>query len=173
MKNLTIKEIVKICKAELLYGDESIVCSTFTKDTRTIKLGDTYIGIKGEKFDGNHFYKEAFDKGAVCAILEKDSFIKENDYSYGKPIILVGNTIDALKKLAEFKRKNSNATFVGVTGSVGKTSTRDLIYSVLREEYKTLKTEGNYNNNIGLPLTLLRLTDEEAAVIEMGMNAKG
>lgn len=170
---LTIEEITKICEGQLFCGDKSIICNIFTKDTRTIKEGDTYIGIKGDNFDGNLFYKEAFSKGANAVILEKSSFIKEENYSYNKPIILVDSAKVALKKLGEYKRNTSSACFVGITGSVGKTSTRDMIYSVLNREYKTLKTEGNYNNNIGLPLTLLRLTNEEAAVIEMGMNALG
>lgn len=170
-KDLTVKKIAEICEGELFCGQESQICKTFTKDTRTIKKGDTYIGIKGETFDGNLFYKEAFLKGAICAILEKDSFKTEADFIYDKPIILVKSSLKALKDLAEYKRNHSNALFVGVTGSVGKTSTKDMIYSVLKQEYKTLKTEGNYNNNIGLPLTLLRLNEEEAAVIEMGMNA--
>ncbi len=172
-KALTIEEITKICDGELFCGDKSVVCNTFTKDTRAIKEGDTYIGIKGDNFDGNLFYKEAFSSGANAVILEKSSFLEEENYSYNKPIILVDNARVALKKLGEYKRNTSSAYFVGVTGSVGKTSTRDVIYSVLNAEYKTLKTEGNYNNNIGLPLTLLRLTDEKAAVIEMGMNALG
>lgn len=174
MKNeLTVGKIVEICNGELLCGDENVICSSYTKDTRTITDGDTYIGIKGEKFDGNVFYKDAFSKGANAVILEKDSFILDQEYDCNKPIILVEDALVALKNMAEYKRKTTEALFVGVTGSVGKTSTRDMIYSVLKEGYKTLKTEGNFNNNIGLPLTLLRLTDEKAAVIEMGMNALG
>lgn len=168
---LTVKKIVELCKGELFCGDETIICKSFTKDTRTIQKGDVYIGIKGEKFDGNSFYEEAFLKGARVCILERGSFKKVEKGD--KTIILVENTIEALKDLAIFKRDNTEAFFVGVTGSVGKTSTRDMIYSVLKEKFKTLKTEGNYNNNIGLPLTLLRLEEEKAAVIEMGMNALG
>lgn len=171
MNEFTVKKIATICNAEIFCGEESTQCSTFMNDTRAIKNGDTYIGIKGAKFDGNLLYKEAFDSGAICAILEKDSFIEDKNYSYKNPIILVDSTLEALKKLAEYKRNNSSAYFVGVTGSVGKTSTRDMIYSVLNRKYKSLKTEGNYNSKIGLPLTLMRLEDEEAAVIEMGMNA--
>ena len=134
---LTVEKIAEICKAKIYSGNIDTICSTFVKDTRIIKQGDTYIGIKGEKFDGNNFYKSAFEKGANCVILEEKSFIIDECYNYDKPVILVNNTIDALKKLAEYKRNISKATFIGVTGSVGKTSTRDLIYSVLKEEYKT------------------------------------
>lgn len=172
IQELTVKKIVEICEGELFCGEENLVCKTFSKDTREIKKEDTYIGIKGEKFDGNLLYKEAFSAGAIACILEKNSFQKE-DFKDNKTIILVENTIEALKKLAVFKRENSHTYFVGVTGSVGKTSTRDMIFSALKENFSTLKTEGNYNNNIGLPLTLLRLQNEEVAVIEMGMNALG
>lgn len=171
--NFTIKDIISICDATLLCGDENVVCKNYTKDTRTINEGDTYIGIKGENFDGSAFYKEAFLKGANAVIIEKE-YVNNNDIEkQDKPIVVVDNAIKALKELAEVKRNNSKAKFVGVTGSVGKTSTRDMIYSVINSHYKTLKTEGNFNNDIGLPLTLLRLTDEEAAVIEMGMNHLG
>lgn len=168
---LTIKKIVEICQGELFSGDENLECISFTKDTRTLREGDVYIGIKGEKFDGNAFYQDAFSKGASAAILEKNSF--DRKYDGDRAIVLVEDSIEALRLLGMFKRDNTPAHFVGVTGSVGKTSTRDLIYSVVSESFKSLKTEGNFNNNIGLPLTLLRLQDEEAAVIEMGMNALG
>lgn len=173
MKILNIKDIVDITNGKLFCGDESTLCSSFSKDTRNISEGDVYIGIKGETFDGNLFYKDAFSKGACAAILESDSFKRLEDYDYDKPIVLVSNTLDALKKLGTYIRDNHDILFVGVTGSVGKTSTRDMIHSVLSEEYNTLKTNGNYNNNIGVPLTLLRLRNESAAVIEMGMNNLG
>ncbi len=170
---LSVKKITEICNGKLYCGNEDIVCSNFIKDTRIINNGDTYIGIRGANFNGNDFYIEAFNKGANCVIIEEDSFKVDNNFNYNKPIILVKDSIIALKNIAEYIRNNSNAKFIGVTGSVGKTSTRDMIYSVLNSEFKTLKTEGNFNNNIGLPLTIMRLADEEAAVIEMGMNHLG
>ncbi len=172
-KELTVRDIVYICNAKLFCGNESIKLKTFSKDTRTIKNNDTFIGIKGNSFDGNLLYKEAFEKGANCAILEESKFKIDNDYVYDKPIILVKDSIDALRKIALYIRSNSDALFVAVTGSVGKTSTRDMIYSVVSKEYNTLKTDGNYNNNIGLPLTIMKLKDEECAIIEMGMNNLG
>lgn len=168
--NLTIKKLCDICHGELIGNDANIFAPSFSKDTRTINPGDIYIGIKGENFDGNLLYNEAFNKGAICAIIEKASFDNKDAL---KPIILVNNSINALKDIGEYYRNNSDATFIAVTGSVGKTSTRDMIYSVVSTKYKSLKTEGNYNNNIGLPLTLTRLTDEKCAVIEMGMNNLG
>lgn len=170
---LSVKEITKICDGKLYCGNEDVICSNYVKDTRIINDGDTYIGIIGANFNGNDFYIDAFKKGANCVILEEDSFKIDDSFKYNKPIILVKNSIDALKNIAEYIRNNSLAKFIGVTGSVGKTSTRDMIYSVLNSEFKTLKTEGNFNNNIGLPLTIMRLTDELMAVIEMGMNHLG
>ncbi len=172
MNDLNVKKIIEICDGYLYCGDENEICTLFSKDTRTIKKGDTYIGIKGTNFDGNLFYKEAIKNGATVCILEKSSF-KNIDIEKKATIILVDNSIKTLKNLAIYKRNNSQAIFIGITGSVGKTSTRDMIYSVLNEKFKTLKTIGNYNNNIGLPLTLLRLKDEEVAVVEMGMNNLG
>lgn len=170
---LSVKKIVELCNGELYCGNDDIVCSNFIKDTRIIQPGDTFIGIKGENYNGNDFYVEAFNKGANCAIIEKKYFKKEDYFNYDKPIVLIDDSIKMLKILATYVRNISDAYFIGVTGSVGKTSTRDMIYSVLKEEFKTLKTEGNFNNNIGLPLTIMRMTDEKAAVIEMGMNHLG
>lgn len=167
---LTVKKILEITNGTLYCGDENTVLKTYCKDTRILNKDDVYIGIKGENFDGNSLYKEAFDKGASACILDDTTNI---DKKYDKPIILVKDTILALKEIATYIRDNSNALFIAVTGSVGKTSTRDMIYSVISQKYKTLKTEGNYNNNIGLPLTIMKLTNEEAAVIEMGMDKSG
>lgn len=170
---IKVKDILKICNAKLYCGDENIICSSFNKDTRTINNNDTYIGIKGANFDGNSLYKEAFSKGANACILEKDYFVEDKNYDYNKPIILVNNSKEALKNIASYIRDNSTSTFIAVTGSVGKTSTKDMIYNVLSTEYNTLKTIGNYNNDIGLPLSLMRLKNEKMAVLEMGMNNLG
>ena len=169
--NLTLNKLVEICEGKLIGNSEDFLVENFSKDTRTINKNDVYVGIKGENFDGNKLYNEAFEKGASCCIIEESSF--DNNNLSSKPIILVKNSIEALRKIGLYYRDNSKAKFIAVTGSVGKTSTRDMIYSVVSREYKSLKTLGNYNNNIGLPLTLTRLTDEECAVIEMGMNNLG
>ncbi len=170
---LLVKDIVKICHGYLLFGNENTICENFTKDTRTLKKGDFYIGIKGANFDGNLLYEDAFLKGAGGCILEKKSLENTEILNFQKPIILVDNAKIALKDLASYIREKSLAKFIGITGSVGKTSTKDMIYSVLTKSFKTLKTEGNYNNDLGVPLTMLRLNDEECAVIEMGMNNLG
>lgn len=146
-------------------------------DTRKIKEQDLYFGIKGENFDGNVFYKEAFSKGATVAVLDKveitlelEEYLKENN----KSIIVVEDTIKALGDLARFKRKLFQKPVVAITGSSGKTSTKDIIYSVLNEKYNAHKTIGNQNNHIGLPLTILSLDEKtEVLVLEMGMDHLG
>ena len=174
MKNVTIKEIVELTNGELITGNEDFECENFSKDTRQIQENDTYIGIKGENFDGNAFWKEALEKGAKCVIVENIDFSKENLENFkDKIIIKVKDTFDALYKIATHKRDINNIPVVAITGSVGKTSTKDMVASVISQKYKTLKTIGNNNNNIGLPFTILRLKDEEVMVLEMGMNHFG
>lgn len=176
--DLTIKDILKSTKGELIIGSEDEICENFSKDTRTINQNDTYIGIKGENFDGSLFWEEAIKKGASTVIISKIDLSSEKIEKYkkqNKNIIQVEDTKLALRQMATLKREmyGDKLIVVGVTGSVGKTSTKDIIANVLSQKYKTLKTEGNNNNDIGLPLTILKLKDHEAAVIEMGMNHLG
>lgn len=176
--NLTVEEILNCTKGRLIIGEKTKECKNFSKDTRTIEQGDTYIGIKGEKFDGNLFWKEAFHKGADIVIIEECELNPKDLDTYkqqNKCMIQVRDTILAIGQMASYKKKcyQGKLKVIGITGSVGKTSTKDMIASVASQKYKTLKTEGNNNNNIGLPLTILRLQEEEVAVIEMGMNHLG
>ena len=173
--NLRIKDILKCTSGILLTGNEEHECESFSRDTRVIKKGDTFIAIKGENFDGNVFWKEAFKNGADTVIINKIEIAEQDIEKYkNKNIIQVNDTIKALQQIATEKRNlYKDLIVVGVTGSVGKTSTKDIIANVLRQKYKTLKTQGNMNNDIGLPFTILNLRDHEAAVIEMGMNHLG
>lgn len=172
MKNIYVKDIIGMNNSKLLCGDENLILDNFSKDTRTIKEGDVYLGIKGENFDGNIFFEDALNKGAKACILDNINDIDISKYS-NKTIIKVDNTVTFIGDLAKYKRSLYNIPIIGVTGSVGKTSTKDMIASVLETKYKVLKTEGNNNNHIGLPLTILRLKDEEIMVVEMGMNNLG
>ena len=168
---LTVKKILEITKGQLITGDENLEIESYSKDTRTIKKNDCYIGIKGETFDGNLFWKDAKEKGACACLL--DSFegkIEEKDLF---TIILVSDTIAAIQALAHYVRIESHAKVVAITGSAGKTSTKDMIASVLEEKYKILKTPGNLNGQIGLPLNILAYKDEPVWVLEMGMNDFG
>ena len=171
---MKVKEILKVTKGKMLFGNEELEVENFSKDTRTIQKGDIYIGIKGEKFDGSNFWNQALDAGATAVIISNIQISKEEKEKYkDKTIIQVEDTFEALYEIAKYKRSLYNIPVIAVTGSVGKTSTKDIIASVVSQKYKTLKTEGNNNNNIGLPLTILKLKDHEALVVEMGMNHFG
>ena len=166
---LYVKDIIEKCNGQLICGDLSLVLDNFSKDTRTIKKDDIYIGIKGASFDGNKFYNDALDKGAKACILDDISSVDIEKYK-DKTIIKVDNTLKCIQELAKYKRSLLNIPVVAITGSVGKTSTKDMVSSVLSTKYKVLKTEGNNNNDIGMPLTILRYKDEDIIVVEMGMN---
>lgn len=161
---MTVAEILEATGGKLLCGNKDLEITGFSQDSRKICPGMMYIPIIGERFDGHDFIDSAFKNGASAIISEREIVDDEH------VVIYVEDTLKALQKMACYLRKNRSVKVIGITGSVGKTSTRDMVYSVVRQAYKTLKTEGNYNNNIGLPLTILRLKDEQVMVLEMGMN---
>lgn len=161
---MKVYEIVEATQGILVSGNKDDEINFFSQDSRQMKNGGMYIPLKGERFDGHNFIESAFQTGAQAIISEKD--VKYED----KIVIKVKDTYQALKDMASYLRNHRPVKVVGVTGSVGKTSTRDMVYSVVKQKYKTLKTEGNYNNEIGLPLTILRYHDEKVLVLEMGMN---
>ena len=175
MKNLTVQDIITCTKGELVIGDKNSICNHFSKDTRTIQKGDMYIGIKGEKFDGNIFWKQALDNGAMGVIVQEIEFEVDELKRYNdKVIIKVKDTLEALYAIASYKRQLYDIPVVAITGSVGKTSTKDIVANVVSQKYHTVKTIGNNNNNIGLPFTILNAPiDMEAMVLEMGMNHFG
>lgn len=161
---MKVYEIVEATRGILVSGNEDYEINFFSQDSRQMTNGGMYIPLKGERFDGHNFIESAFQTGAQAIISEKDVNYED------KIVIKVKDTHQALKDMASYLRNHRPVKVVGVTGSVGKTSTRDMVYSVVKQKYKTLKTEGNYNNEIGLPLTILRYHDEEVLVLEMGMN---
>lgn len=171
---MKVKDIIKICDGELIFGNENTICENFSKDTRQIQKGDIYVGIKGENFDGSLFYEKALENGAKVCILENVIIPEQIKEKYkDSSIIIVKDTVKAIQQIAYFKRKKYDIPVIAVTGSVGKTSTKDILASVISEKYKVLKTEGNLNNHIGLPFTILKLRDHEALVVEMGMSNMG
>lgn len=138
-------------------------------DSRKVEKNYLFVAIKGERVDGHDYVKQVFEKHASCVLVEKE--MKE---IIRHPYIVVNSTLQAIKDLAEFYRRNLNIKVVGITGSVGKTSTKEFIGSVLSEKYKVLKTAGNFNNEIGLPLTIFNIDrDHEIAVLEMGISDFG
>jgi len=157
MKHPSIEEIYK------LYLQYPNVCS----DTRNIKQGSIFFALKGGNFNANTFAKEALSKGAKYSVIDEEAH-------YTEGCILVPDVLTTLQKLANHHRKQSNIPFIGITGSNGKTTTKELTAAVLSKKYRTLFTQGNLNNHIGVPLTLLALTKEhEIAIIEMGANHQG
>ena len=171
MREIKVEDIINVTKGKLILGNNKYECINFSKDTRTIEKDDIYIGIKGESFDGNLFWKQALDKGAKGVIVQNLEITKEEKEKYKDKIIIeVEDTLKSLYEIAKFKRSLYDIPIIAITGSVGKTSTKDIISSVVSQKYETLKTEGNLNNNIGVPFTILKLRNHEAAVIEMGMN---
>lgn len=141
MKNLTIKEIMEVTNAELIIGSLDLICKNFSKDTRNIQKGDTYIAIKGEKFDGNLFWKQALEKGADCVIVSDIQYEQRDLEKFkNKTILKVKDTLKALYEIAKLKRSFYQIPVIAITGSVGKTSTKDIVASVVSQKYKTLKT---------------------------------
>jgi UDP-N-acetylmuramoyl-tripeptide--D-alanyl-D-alanine ligase len=137
-------------------------------DTRKIKEDDIFFALKGEHFDGHHFIKEAFENGAAYAVIDDPACAE-----FAKTI-LVPNVLTALQELAGHHRKQFTIPFLAITGSNGKTTTKELVHAVLSNSYKTYTTEGNLNNHIGIPLTLLKIRDDaQVAVVEMGANHPG
>ena len=149
---------------EQLYGIYKKHPSVQT-DTRNLKKGDIFFALKGPHFNGNEFAKKALDQGALYAVID------EKEFENGDKTILVNDVLDTLQQLAKHHREQLDVPFIAITGSNGKTTTKELIHAVLSAAFKTYTTEGNLNNHIGIPLTILKIKkDAEIAVIEMGAN---
>ncbi len=162
-------ELIRAVEGKLLWGDSSKIFSGITTDSRKVARGNLFIPLVGEKFDGHDYIEQCFDTGASICLTQK--VIPERDNCSA---VLVNDTAKALRDIATWHRNKYNIPVVGITGSVGKTSTKDLISCVLARKYEVLKTQGNFNNEIGLPLTLFNLDERhEVAVIEMGMSGFG
>ncbi len=149
--------------------DGSILISSVSTDTRTIEAGALYIALAGERFDGHKFVGTAIENGAVCCVVKEGEAVPN-----GMPVIRVADTQAALRDLAAAYREAFSIPVVGITGSVGKTSTKEMIASVLKQGFQTHMTQGNFNNEIGLPLTVFGLEkSHEMMVLEMGMSNFG
>ena len=170
MKPFTLAEIAAACGGTYVGSDDmrTATVTSVERDSRQVREGSLFLAIPGERVDGHDFIQICYDKGAVCALCEK---APENA---PKPYILVPSTLTAVKQIAKAYREKFDIPIVGVSGSVGKTSTKEMLYAVLSQKYKTHKTQGNLNNELGVPLTLLSMPeDAEAAVIEMGISGFG
>lgn len=152
---------MKIEKLHQLYSE----CLLIDTDTRKIRKNSLFFALKGDNFNGNKFAKEALTKGAAYAIID------EEEYLEGSNTILVEDVLNTLQELANYHRNQLNTPIIALTGSNGKTTTKELINAVLSTTYKTSATVGNFNNHIGVPLTLLAITKEtEIGIVEMGAN---
>jgi len=169
--SVTLNQLIEVLLARPVNISEAAltqVSSGIQTDTRMIKPGEVFLAFRGEKFDGHEFISSAIARGAIAAIVDDDY---ENP---GLPVLQVSNTLEAYQKLGRWWRDRFDIPVIGVTGSVGKTTTKELIAAVLGTKGNVLKTYGNYNNEIGVPKTLLELNAEhDYAVIEMAMRGRG
>ncbi len=172
METITVGQLLEAVHGTLLGGsqDMELTVSGVDTDSRDIHPGSLFIPLVGERFDGHAYITSALEAGAAGCLTAR----VRTDYREDKFYIQVGNTQRALRDLAAWYKNRFQIPFVGITGSVGKTTAKDMIAAVLSVKYKVLKTEGNFNNNIGLPLTLLRLDHtHQVGVLEMGMDKPG
>ena len=167
MKNLTLRNLTEVCSGTW-HGDDALLdreVSAITTDSRKIEKDCLFVPIVGERVDAHRFIPDVMAKGALATLSERE--LSDADYPY----IQITSSLQAVKDIAEFYLQQLQLPVVGITGSVGKTSTKEVIASVLKEKYRTLKTQGNFNNELGLPLTVFRLReDDQIAVLEMGIS---
>ena len=170
MKNMSLGKITEACGG-IFHGtleEQAYVVESITTDSRQAEKGCLFVAIPGERVDGHDFIPSVFEKGALAVISEREL---ENPAG---PYIQVESSLEAVKGIAAYYREQLDIKVVGITGSVGKTSTKEVIASVLAQKYNVLKTLGNFNNELGLPLTVFRLRDEhQVAVLEMGISHFG
>lgn len=170
---ITAKEILSPISGTMVSGQPETVFSGFSTDSRNIGPGDLFLALKGEQFDGHDFAQKAIEQGAVGVVAQKNHPLKLS-HPNDPAIITVDNSLKALGDLASWWRHQHRARVVAITGSSGKTTTKEIIAGILAMGGRTLASQGNYNNLIGLPLTLLRLEkDHQNAALEMGMNQRG
>ena len=176
MKHMTLSNIIEACHGTYHGPQErlSAVAEGVVIDSRKVDEGFVFIATKGERVDGHSFVRQVMEKGALCVVaqhaLHQEDFGPDAEICY----IQVTDSFQALKDIAAFYRRQLSIPVIGITGSVGKTSTKEMIAGVLSAKYRVLKTEGNLNNEIGLPLTILSIRGQhEVAVVEMGISDFG
>lgn len=170
MYKFSINEIVLATKGKLLKKNSNQEITYISLNSNDIKENTLFIPIIGEVNDGHKFMESAYQNGCRTFLIDKNHKFNKEDIN----LIRVKDTTKSFGYISKYYKNKFNIQYIGVTGSVGKTSTKDMIYSVLNQKYKTLKNEGNFNNEIGVPKTLLNLDNTiEKAVIEMGMSYKG
>lgn len=157
-----------------LEGDDNLVAKGYSIDSRTVGQGELFIAIKGERFDGNDFVVAALERGAVAALVSRDRLSAVRKTADDCPLLVVDDTLKALQQLAAAVRRHWGKRVIGITGSAGKTTTKEAVAKVLSAKFSVLKSQGNLNNEYGLPLQLLKIeAKHDAAVMEMGMSHAG
>ncbi|WP_353892207.1 UDP-N-acetylmuramoyl-tripeptide--D-alanyl-D-alanine ligase [Proteinivorax hydrogeniformans] len=168
---ITVKELSKLCKGKLLTNGLNKEVYTVTIDSRVSAKNGLFVPLKGENHDGHKFIKDAVNNGCNCIFIEDETYV---DSSLDCEFILNSDNLAALQELAENYRQILDIDVIAITGSNGKTTTKDLIFSIFSQTVDTVKTQGNYNNEIGLPLMLTRLErSNDVAVLELGMSDFG
>lgn len=143
-------------------------------DSRSIIPGEVFFAIRGQRYDGHAFVDQALERGGAAAVVSRDWASRTSQTKLSAPLIAVSDPIRALQDLAGYYRRKFPVTLIGITGTNGKTTTKDMVAAVLSVSFPTMKTEGNFNNHIGVPLTLFRLSSkDQMAVVEMGMSGPG
>lgn len=169
---ITVKQIVNAVNGTLLSGSEEILVTSASVNSREIEEGALFVPIIGEKVDGHRFIEGAFENGAVASFVAESATLSE--YVEGKAYIQVKDTLKALQALGSWYRDQFSMPVIGITGSVGKTTTKEMVGAALATKYNVIKTLGNMNSQVGLPLMMLHFEAEhEVAVIEMGMSEEG
>ena len=171
---ISIRQFLKVTGGSLLTGHPDEWIDRLSIDSRTLRAGDTFFALQGPRFDGHDYLKNAAVAGAGTVVIQTLDSRAQFDPSRFPSVVQVKDTLKALQDLARWVRSQSSAIVIGVTGSNGKTTTKEMIASILRGAGKTLATRGNLNNHIGLALTLCELeSDHQFAVIEMGTSKPG
>lgn len=170
MESLTLAQVAQAVHGRILSGAPEIVVTAVDTDSRKMEKNSLFVPLVGENFDGHHYIVAALEQGAAACLTS----VAPETMIEGKGYVLVQDTMRALGDLAAYYRNQFDIPVIAITGSVGKTTTKDMIAAVLGEKYQVLKTNGNYNNNIGVPKTIFRLNrSHQVAVLEMGMNHLG
>ena len=179
MAMFTVEEICEVLSARPQTGpagrDLKQRIRRVVTDSRLAGPGDLFLALQGERFDGHAFVEKALAQGAVCAIVQEDYRLRPSPKRAQAPILLaVRDTLEGYQRLATHYRNRFPIPVIAITGSNGKTTTKEMVAQVVAQRFKTLKTEGNLNNRIGVPQTLFQLaTRHQAAVIEMGVDQQG
>ena len=175
LKTWSVTEVLEATSGRLIFGNDATRFGAINTDSRTIEGGELFVAISGDKYDGHGFVQEAFEKGASGVLVTEEYMTaKSPDFGKDRCWVAVPDTLTALGDLAAFGRRQSQISVVAITGTNGKTTTKEMMAAVLGQGFCVLKTPGNFNNLIGLPLSLFGLNeDHEWAVLELAMNHPG